>query len=715
MTAYGLRLLTGIAILAVCLPQALRAQDYLWLRANGPDGGDCRSIAFAPGGQRVVAGFVRGLHVSDDGGITWSCPPSGGFAALGLAFDPTNSQVVYAAVSSSSDPLRKSTDAGSTWTRIRILPVDPQPALSCVAVSPGDGNSIYAGATSNGVYRTTDGGAGWTQANAGMGNVAVRALTIDPTNTSRIICGTLSGVFVTSDGGDTWTSANSGLGSTDVRDLAMHSSNPLIVYAATANGVYRTDDGCASWHPRGLSGIPTHSLAIAAQAPNVLLAGTPNGVFRTTDGGLNWNPSSSGLEGRDYVRVVAIAPAVSGLAMAGTGGSIFRSVDGGANWAVSASGVRGMRCQALAASGAVPGAVALGCGTGIYGAGVWISRNWGLDWEFVGGGNDYVYSLAMGAGGPETLFAGCDLGILRTLDGGRSWDRTIVEGANRFVALCADSANPGRFYAGSNGNAVWRTLDSGANWSKSSSGLDWPAVRCLGIDPGQTAKLYAGVDATFPRYGVYGTPDGAASWQPAQSGIQAERIWSIAVDPVDGAVYAGSMSNGLFKSVDGGVAFYPTGAGLGSPVVSLAVDPVSRRVYAGTWGGVYLSSDLGQTFDKLGGFDELPLALLVDPRNHDFVYVGSDGDRVWRLSIRADLRTPSEAKSRPDGQLLRLSAVTVSAVLGGRIYVQSDERCSGIAVVSNATVSEGDRIEVTGTIRTIAGEREIEALSVTVL
>lgn len=715
MTVFILRFLLAIILVTGCFARTLRAQDYVWVRANGPDGGDCRSVAFAPAGQRVVAGFVRGVHVSDDGGITWSRSASGGFAASGLAFDPSAGQIVYAAVSSSSDSLRRSTDAGSTWTAIRILPVDPQPALSCVAVSPADGSSVYAGASSNGVYRTTDGGANWTQAAAGMGNVSVRALVIDPTDTSRIVCGTLSGVFVTNDGGDSWSPANVGLGSTDVRDLAMPSGSSQILYAATANGVFRTDDGCLSWQPSGLSGMSVNSIAIDPQAPNVLIAGTTGGVFRSADAGLTWLASSSGMQGRDYVRVVAFDPGAGGVAIAGTGGSIFRSVDGGASWAESASGVRGMRCQALAATDSAPGTVALGCGTGIYGAGVWISRDWGLNWEFVGGGNDYVYSVAIGPDDPDTLFAGCDLGILRSLDGGRTWDRTVVGGSNRFVALCADSSNPVRFYAGSNGNAVWRTLDSGATWAKSSSGLDWPAVRSLAVHPGQTSKLYAGVDAAFPRYGVYGTFDGAESWQPAQSGVQSERIWSIAVDPVDGAVYAGSMSNGLFKSVDGGVAFHPVGAGLGSPVVSVAVDPVTRRVYAGAWGGVYVSSDLGQTFAKLGGFDDLPPALLVDPHNHDFVYVGSDGDRVWRLSFRADLDTPAAARSRPDGQLVRLSGITVTAVLGGRFYVQSDDRCSGIGVVGDFAVSEGDSVEVTGTLITTAGERAIEALSVVVL
>lgn len=692
--------------------ETLCAQDYVWVRAAGPDGGDCRSIAASPAGQRIVAGFVRGVHVSSDGGSSWQTTAGGNFVASGLAFDPVDGSTVYAAVSSSSDPLRKSIDSGSSWTTVRMNPFEPQPSLSCVAVKPDDSRTIYAGSMSAGVFRSTDGGANWAQINSGLGSANVRALAVHTQFPSRIICGTFSGVFVSLDAGDSWVNASSGLGSLDVRAVAVSPSDPLTVYAGCAAGVFRSTDGCSSWSSAGLTGVQINGLAVHPLDPNTVLAASPEGLYRSTDGGAGWSRIASGLREGEHFRVVSFVSTDGSRVMAGTGGTIYRSEDGGFSWTVSSSGIRGMRCQALAAAVSAPGTVILGCGTGVFGAGVWISRDWGMNWEFAGGAADYVYSVAAASDNADHIFAGCDLGILRTLNGGSTWDRTLVEGANRFVALCTDTTNPDRLFAGSNGNAVWRTVDRGSTWIKSSSGLDWPAVRSLAVNPAEPWRLYAGVDAISPRHGVYRTTDSADSWNPAESGVQGERIWSLAVDPVDGAVYAGSMSNGLFKSTDGGISFQRTGTGLGSPVICLAVDPRSRRVYAGSWGGVYLSSDLGQTFSRVPGCDELPLALLVDPTNPDFVYVGSDGNRVWRLSVRADVETPGEAKHRPDGQLVRLSQAVVAGVFDGRFYVQDERQSSGMAVVSDATVAEGDRVSVTGTLRTVDGEREIVAISV---
>jgi photosystem II stability/assembly factor-like uncharacterized protein len=706
-----LRRTAALVLVLVLVELPAAAQDYVWTRANGPDGGDCRAIAFAPGSpSRVLAGLYRGIHISTDGGVTWGLVPTESFVPHAFAFDPSDSQVVYAATNGGA--LQKSTNAGSSWSRIRITPADPQPSLLCVAVDPGDSRRVYVGAESRGVYRTTDGGASWTQTSSGMGNVSIRVLLIDPSNASRLTAAGFGGVYVSTDGGDTWSVSNMGLTNTDVRDLALSPGDSQTIYAATAGGVFKSTDGGVTWSGRGsgLNEPVVNSIAVDPGDPSVLYAGTKAGVFRSSDSADSWQYRGAGMEKQDYVQVVEVDPANGQKLLAGTGGSIFRSANSGGNWTVSASGLFGLRCQALSSTAAKPGRVIVGCGTGVYGAGVYRSDDWGLTWELIGIGNEYVDTVACGWTDPDLYFGTSGNGIFRTLDGGSTWDRTPQGG--RMHGLCVDRANPMRFYGASYGQAVWRTLDGGDTWAQCGAGMTNSLTRSVAIDFARPSRLYAGVDATGSMPGLFRTLDGGDNWSPATSGVIGQRIWAIAVDPTDGAVYAGGYSGLVFRSTDAGASFAQV-ASLGATVASLAVDPVTRHVYAGTTGGVYRSMNLGSSFTKLTGYNQLALSLLVDPNNHGFLYVGSDGDRVWRCSFRADAPSIRAAKAYPDGQLVRIGAATVTAVYDGRFYIEDDDRTAGIAVVSSEPVMEGDNLTVTGVLRVADGERHIVASSIT--
>jgi hypothetical protein len=55
------------------------------------------------------------------------------------------------------------------------------------------------------VFKSSDGGRTWSPKNEGLGETDVRALTVDPTNPSRLYAGTHgAGVYVSVDGGERW-------------------------------------------------------------------------------------------------------------------------------------------------------------------------------------------------------------------------------------------------------------------------------------------------------------------------------------------------------------------------------------------------------------------------------------------------------------------------------------------------------------------------------
>lgn len=235
------------------------------------------------------------IYRSTDAGASWSPSDSGlplpqdlgptgitNYAYMGgiapVVFDPANPQTLYigsflswspdfpgAAPPTIANGVFKSSDGGSTWVHASNgLPRHAGAGSSnwnvlALAINPANPQVLYAGlnnlstATILGdVYKTTDGGATWTQASAGIAGQDVRALYIDPNDAS----------------GDTIYAGTGGNG-----------ANP--------GGVYRSTNGGASWNSISL-GLPADAATALAMprrpagAPARILAGTTAGVWDYT-------------------------------------------------------------------------------------------------------------------------------------------------------------------------------------------------------------------------------------------------------------------------------------------------------------------------------------------------------------------------------------------------------------------------------------------------
>src|SRR5262245_11786825 len=127
-------------------------------------------------GHAYGANPDRGVYRSRDGGATWQKVlfKNEDVGAIDLNFDPTNSQIVYAALWNVRRPpwfiyapangpgggIFKSTDGGSSWKEIdQGIPVENRGRIG-ISVSPANHNRIYAvvDAKAGGVFVSNDAG-----------------------------------------------------------------------------------------------------------------------------------------------------------------------------------------------------------------------------------------------------------------------------------------------------------------------------------------------------------------------------------------------------------------------------------------------------------------------------------------------------------------------------------------------------------------------------
>ena len=103
--------------------------------------------------------------------------------------------------------------------------------VSAIAVI---GTNIFAAVKEEGVWRSTDNGANWTEVNSGLPTLSICAFAVSGTS---LFAGTDIGVFVSSDSGASWTDVSTGLPGVIAYTLAVKDS--FLFVGPEANGVWR--------------------------------------------------------------------------------------------------------------------------------------------------------------------------------------------------------------------------------------------------------------------------------------------------------------------------------------------------------------------------------------------------------------------------------------------------------------------------------------------
>ncbi|KAA9331362.1 T9SS type A sorting domain-containing protein [Hymenobacter busanensis] len=237
--------------------------------------------------------------------------------------------------------------------RIRSLLLDPADAT---------GNTLWAGAVGGGLWKSTNAMSttpSWTNVNGFLSNLAVTAIVADPGTATRY-CGTGegffnadaiqgAGVWKSTDGGATWSqlAATNNSNFYYIQKMAVH---PVThdVYAATRTGLYRSQNGGGSW-TLVLASSRVTDIELAADNTLFVSAGlsAADGIYRSTRGDLgSWTKlntlAGSGLPTSGYERIeLSCAPSDANRVYAvfenTSNGllNVYRSMDKGTTWEVT--------------------------------------------------------------------------------------------------------------------------------------------------------------------------------------------------------------------------------------------------------------------------------------------------------------------------------------------------------------------------------------------
>src|SRR3954468_708892 len=319
------------------------ADDWMYLQRANADGTIPAAAVNEAIAQSKAAGQAsQGSPATDQ---VWKelGPSNIGGRIRDMAADPTTQGVVY--IATGSGGVWKTTDGGATFTSawdhylpqsIGAIAVDSH---GVVWVGTGEvdhgGGSAYYG---KGVYKSTDGGATWTNVGLEDGDTVGR-IVIDPRDDSRVfvaVQGALHdtnptrGLFLTEDGGASWTRVIvPASASTGAIDVAIDKGNPDVMLATTWDKirdeksrlygphsyVYRSTDGGHTWTNVHNPPLPQSETDPALQTTANLVgkmgvdfsdsdpnraylisstaAGAFNGFFTSTDAGATWTAVGS--------------------------------------------------------------------------------------------------------------------------------------------------------------------------------------------------------------------------------------------------------------------------------------------------------------------------------------------------------------------------------------------------------------------------------------
>lgn len=255
-----------------------------------------------------------------------------------------------------------------------------------LCIDPRNPDTVYLGTETNGIFKTTNGGATWTRSRQGLridnnkaGYPQIYEIAVDPTDSRTLYAATVAapgpatgsgievlrsgfaGVYKSTDGGLSWQHRINGFINTYTPHVVVSKLDPRVLYAGIGGvksfdvfydgGMLVSRDGAENWEPVATpegtpKNTPVSMLATVKNGIETLYVshmvhGTDqpvaHGLFATNDGGRTWtarNPDGLVVQ---YFDVFAQDNAIL-YANDDSVKRIHKSTDGGRSWTRTALG-----------------------------------------------------------------------------------------------------------------------------------------------------------------------------------------------------------------------------------------------------------------------------------------------------------------------------------------------------------------------------------------
>jgi photosystem II stability/assembly factor-like uncharacterized protein len=640
--------LVSLFLCLLCLP-ASHAQAAF--SVVGPDGGDARAFASVPGepGHLYLGTTNSWLYESLNGGATWhrlaKLDRGDGFVLDSIVVDSAQPSTLYVGAWKNTDDggLWISHDAGHTWKEIALFKAQPIYAL---AQAPSDPHILFAG-TLQGVFRSSDSGANWTQISPpGSHEIhEIESLAVDPGNPDTVYVGTWHLPWKTTDGGKTWRNVKQGLiVDSDVFSIIVDPDHPKIVYLSACSGIYKSENAGALFHK--IQGIPTEArrTRVLMQDPEnrqIVYAGTTEGLYKTVNGGKTFALMT---DSDVIVNDVYVDPGNSSRVLLATDrGGVLTSNDAGVSFTPSNTGISERKIAALLADnhnenrnesakagGDDPAVLYAGVVNDKQFGGVFRSVDAGAHWQQLGAGLDGRDVFALGETKDGDIVAGTSHGI-------------FVLGSADPPASASNGAPAGDPPAAGD---VWQPRNTIANTllktaTETHRGTKVNVEKAVKAPVVQFQSLVHALDVSGDvwvaaiNYGLLTSHDRGATWQ----GGPVMGFGDYLSVTAHGNDMVAARDDSVVISNDAGQSWFP----MGMPTMLTHIHRVAfspdGTLWLGAREGVYFTRNLGKTWmyiirlplrdiDDLS-YDAASKRVLVSSRTTDEVYAIDPGTMTW--------------------------------------------------------------------------------------
>lgn len=297
--------------------------------------------------------------------------------------------------------------------------------------------------------------------------------------------------------------------------------------------------------------------------------------------------------------------------------------------------------------------------------------------------------------------------------------------SGRVAAIEAVPSNPDIVYVGAATGGVWKSINGGTTWEPIFDNQNTSSIGAIALAPNNPNVIWVGTGEGNVRNsagvgrGVFKSLDGGRTWQ--KLGLEkTERIHRIVLDPTKpdvalvaamGTTWGENAERGVFKTTDGGktwrkVLYVNEKTGC----ADLAVSPANPNILiAGMWehrrypwffnsggtgSGMYISTDGGETWKKLGVKDGLPegdlgrMGIAFAPSAPNVVYAlveakestllrSDDGGLTWRTMNKEPGVNPRpfyfcdiRVHPKNEHQVYRLQVTLDVSIDGGKSFTQ---------------------------------------------